>query len=127
MDSVCVAAHIQSVMPITISHPLGRVPTFPELQALARQHGVQLNGDAQSGDFQHPDGVSGNYSVAPDGGLRGQFAARILGKLAGTFLFVAGKAEVTITEKPFLLPEAVLKSKVAEGLAGFCAQFPTAP
>ena len=111
-------------MAITITHPLGRVPTFPELQALAKQHGVQLSGNGQAGEFQHPDGVTGNYVVERDGGLRGQFVGRVLGKLAGTFEFRTGTAEVTITEKPFLLPEPVLKAKLTEGLAGFCAQFP---
>jgi hypothetical protein len=116
-------------MPITVTHPLGRVPTFAELQALARQHQVQIIGHAQAGDFQHPAGeqpqVTGNYVFAPDGALHGEFMAHVLGKVAGTFAFTSGQAEITITAKPFLLPEPVLKSKLSEELEKFCAQFPT--
>ena len=111
-------------MPIIVAQPLGRVPTFPELKALASQHGVQLSGDASAGEFQHPAGVTGNYVVEAAGVLRGQFVGRILGKMTGTFVFKLGQAEVTITEKPFLLPEPILKSKLAEALTEFCAQFP---
>jgi hypothetical protein len=112
-------------MPFTVTHPLGRVPTFPELQALARQHGVQINGNEQAGEFQHPK-VTGNYVFEPNGDLHGDFISQALGKLAGTFVFMTGKAGITITEKPFLLPEAVLKSKLSGELERFCAQFPPA-
>ena len=115
-------------MPFTTTQPLGRVPTFPELQALARQHQVQINGSEQAGEFQHPDPeqpmVTGNYVFEPDGNLRGDFTGNILGKLAGTFAFMEGRAEVTITAKPFLLPEPVLKARLAGELEKFCAQFP---
>ena len=117
-------------MPFTVTQPLGCVPTFAELQKLAAQHGVQIQGDEQAGDFFHPDQeqpkVSGNYCFEPDGSLRGEFTANVLGKLAGTFAFQTGSAAVTITAKSFLLPEAVLKSKLSEALAGFCGQFPPA-
>ena len=119
-------------MPITVTLPLGRPPTFPELQELAGQHGVQLNGNELAGSFCHPNPeqprVTGNYVFEPNGDLHGDFTSRILGKLAGTFIFTTGKAEVTITEKPFLIPESVLKSKLAEGLKAFGGRFlPGAP
>ena len=117
-------------MPFTVTHPLGRVPTFPELQALARQHQVQINGNEQAGEFQHPDGeqpkVTGKYVFEPNGGLHGEFIGHALGKFAGTFVFMTGKAGITITEKPFLLPDAVLKAKLSGELERFCAQFPPA-
>jgi len=117
-------------MPFTITQPLGRVPTFPELQALAGWHEVRIDGTEQSGVFQHPGGaqpkVTGNYRFVADGGLHGQFTGQVLGKLAGTFAFVPGQAEITITEKPILLPEAVVKSKLAAELEKLCAQFPPA-
>ena len=117
-------------MPFTVTQPMGRVPTYPELQSLAREHEVQINGDAQAGDFHHPDAekpkVTGNYTFEPNGDLRGEFVGHILGKLTGSFVFRTGKAEITITAMPFLLPEAVLKSKLTEGLAEFCSQFPSA-
>ncbi len=117
-------------MPFTVTQPLGRVPTFAELQSLSGQHGVLIHGDERAGEFFHPDReqprVNGNYRFESDGGLRGEFTGNYLGKLAGTFVFRTGTAEITITAKPFLLPEAVLKAKLAEALAGFCAQFPSA-
>jgi hypothetical protein len=115
-------------MPFTVTHPLGRLPTFPELQALARQHEVQINGNELAGGFCHPDQehpkVKGNYTFEQNGEIRGDFTSHLIGKLTGRFVFMTGKAEITIAEKPFLLPEAVLKSKLSEGLKGFCAKFP---
>lgn len=114
-------------MPFTVTQQLGRPPTFPELQALARQHEVQINGSEQAGSFHHPDPeqprVKGHYSFEPDGEIRGDFTSNIVGKLVGTFVFKTGTAEVSITEKPFLLPESVLKSKLAGALKEFCAKF----
>ena len=116
-------------MPFTVTQPLGRPPTFPELQALARQHEVQINGDELAGGFCHPDPehpkVKGNYNFEPNGDIRGDFTSHVLGKLAGSFVFATGKAEVTIVEKPFLISEAVLKSKLSEAKKEFCVKFPT--
>ena len=114
-------------MPFTVSQPLGRLPTFPELQALAGQHNVHINGDDRAGGFCHPDPkhpkVEGNYTFESNGDLRGDFRGLVLGKLAGTFVLTAGKAEVTVIEKPFLLPEAVLQSTLSVVLKDFCARF----
>jgi hypothetical protein len=115
-------------MAFIVTQPLGRVPTLAELQALAAQNGVQIHGGELAGEFFHPDReqpkVNGNYRFESDGCLSGKFTGNVLGKLAGTFVFRAGSAEVVITAKPFLLPEAVLKSKLTGTLADFCAQFP---
>jgi hypothetical protein len=115
-------------MSFTVTQPLRRPPTFPELQALAGQHEVQINGNEHAGDFCHPDSgqpkVNGNYTFELNGDIRGDFTSHVLGKLAGIFIFTTGKAEVTITEKPFLIPEAALKSKLSEALKEFCAKFP---
>jgi hypothetical protein len=115
-------------MPFTVTQPLGRPPTFPELQELAKQHEVQIHGNAQAGGFHHPNPeqpkVKGNYAFEPNGDIRGDFTGHIIGKLAGIFAFKTGTAEITITEKPFLIPEAVLKSKLSEALKEFCAKFP---
>jgi hypothetical protein len=69
--------------------------------------------------------VKGNYTFEPNGDIHGKFAGDVLGKLAGSFVFTTGKAEITITEKPFLLPEAVLKSTLSVVLKDFCAKFPS--
>jgi hypothetical protein len=50
----------------------------------------------------------------------------VLGTITGAFIFLAGKAEVTVTRKPFVMPEGTLKSQLLEGLKEFCAKFPPA-
>ena len=115
-------------MSFTVTHPLGKPPTFPELQALARRHEVQISGNEQAGDFCHPNPeqpkIKGSYAFDPNGDIHGDFTGQFIGKLNGTFILTTGKAEVTIAEKPFLLPETVLKSKLSDALKEFCAQFP---
>ena len=127
-----------AIMPFTVTQPLGRPPTFPELQELARQHKVQIDGNELAGGFCHPDPeqpkVKGNYAFEPNGDLRGDLTVReglwpfvaglVFGKLAGTFVFTTGKAEIAIIEKPFLIPEAVLKTMLSKALKEFCARFP---
>ncbi len=114
-------------MSFTVTQPLGRVPTFTELQALAGQHDVHVRGNELAGDFCHPNPeqpkVTGNYTLEPNGDVHGDFAAQVMGKLTGTFVFTTGKAEVTINERPFLLPETMLKSKLSVVLKDFCAKF----
>ena len=116
-------------MAFTVTHQLGRPPTFPELQELASQFDVQIDGNELAGGFCHPDPeqpkVKGNYTFEQNGDLRGDFTSHVMGKLTGTFEFTTGNAGITITEKPFLLPEAVLKSKLSEALKEFCAKFTT--
>ncbi len=116
-----------AAVPFTVTQPLGRPPTFSELQALAGQHDVQIHGNERAGDFCHPNPeqpkVKGNYTFEPNGDFRGDFTGHIIGKLTGTFVFTTGKAEITVTERPFLLPESVLKSTLSGALKEFCARF----
>jgi hypothetical protein len=117
-------------MSFTITQPLERLPTFAEIQKLAGQHDVQLRGNEQAGDFCHPDAkqpkVTGRYTFGPNGEIGGDFNVNVMGKLAGCFALTAGKVEVTITEKPFLLPEAVLKSTLSAALREFCTKIESA-
>ena len=114
-------------MPFTVTQSLGRPPTFPELQVLAKQYDVHIHGNELTGDFCHPNPeqpkVKGNYVFEPKGDIRGDFAGHVMGNLTGTFVLTTGKAEITITEKSFLLPEAVLKSTLSLALKEFCAKF----
>ena len=114
-------------MSLTITEPLQRLPGFSELKALAQQHHLQFNGDDSTGDFCHPDAehpkVTGHYTVESQGDIHGDFTAHGMGKVAGTFAITEGKAEVTITEKPFLIPDALLKSSLSAALKEFCARF----
>lgn len=115
-------------MPFTVTQPLGRPPAFSELQALAKQYDVHIHGNELTGDFCHPNPeqpkVKGNYVFGPNGDVRGDFTGHVMGNLTGTFVLMTGKAGITITEKPFLLPEAVLKSTLSLALKEFCAKFP---
>jgi hypothetical protein len=116
-------------MPFTVTHPLGKRPTFPELLDLASQHKVQINGNEATGDFCHPEPehpkVKGTYIFEHNGDIHGEFTSHVLGKLTGKFTLATGQAGVTINEKPFLLPEAVLKSRLAAALKEFSGKFPS--
>jgi len=95
-------------MPLTITQQLGRCPTFAELQALAGQHDVRINGNESAGEFYHPNSnqpkVTGHYAFEPNGDIRGDFAGHFMGKL---------------------LPEALLKSTLSLALKDFCDKFTT--
>ena len=82
---------------------------------LAEQNFVRLNGNERTGTFSS-QGVEGNYEFGEDN-IRGKFAGR---GVTGEFSFEIGKAAVTITDKPFWLPEALLKQKIMEGLDTLC-------
>jgi hypothetical protein len=49
--------------------------------------------------------------------MRGTFAGH---GVKGEFSFEIGKATVTINQKPFWLPEMLLKAKITEGLNSLC-------
>ena len=56
--------------------------------------------------------MDGDYKFVEDG-IHGKFAGH---GITGEFSFEVGKAAVTITGKPFWMPEMLLKQKIAEGL-----------
>ena len=78
---------------------------------LAEQNGVCITGDERTGSFSG-HGMEGDYKFSDDG-IHGKFAGH---GVTGTFSFEIGKAAVTITDKPFWMPEKLLKQKIAEGL-----------
>jgi hypothetical protein len=114
-------------MPFAITESLERLPTFAEIKTLAGQHDVRINGNERAGEFWHPNSeqpkVTGHYAFDRRGDLHGDFSGNVMGILAGHFALTTGKIEVTITVKPFLLPEAVLKSTLSTALKEFCAKF----
>jgi hypothetical protein len=78
---------------------------------LAEQNHVRVTGNEHTGSFSGR-GVEGDYEVGADG-IHGSFAGH---GVTGEFSFEIGKAAVTITDKPFWLPEKLLKQKITEGL-----------
>jgi hypothetical protein len=62
--------------------------------------------------------VEGNYECGEDG-IQGRFAGH---GVTGDFSFEPGKVAVTITDKPFWLPEMLLKQKITAGLDTFCTE-----
>ena len=82
---------------------------------LAERYHVCLTGNERTGSFSCR-GVEGDYEVGEDG-IHGKFAGH---GAKGEFSFEIGKAAVTITDKPFWLPEMLLKQKIAEGLDTLC-------
>ena len=78
---------------------------------LAEQNHVRVTGNEHTGSFSC-GGVEGDYQFGEDG-IHGKFAGH--GNM-GQFSFEIGKAAVTITDKPFWLPEMLLKQQITEGL-----------
>ena len=74
-----------------------------------------LTGNERTGSFSCR-GVEGDYEFGEDG-IRGTFAGH---GVKGAFSFEVGKAAVTITDKPFWLPEMLTKQKIEEGLDTLC-------
>ena len=98
-------------MSFTIIKNLEQLPSYPMLCKLAEQNSVRVTGNERAGLFSGR-GVEGDYQFGEDG-IHGKFAGH---GIAGEFSFEVGKATVTITDKPFWMPEMLLKQKVAEGL-----------
>jgi hypothetical protein len=78
---------------------------------LAEQNRVCITGDEHTGLFSGR-GVEGDYQFGEDG-IHGKFAGH---GANGEFSFEIGNASVTVINKPFWMPEMLLKQKVAEGL-----------
>jgi len=82
---------------------------------LAEQYHLRLTGGEHTGAFSSR-GVEGKYEFS-EAGIRGTFAGH---RVTGEFSFEIGKAAVTITAKPFWLPEMLLKQKITEKLEILC-------
>jgi len=102
-------------MSFTVTTNPKQPPSYSMLCKLADQNHVGIIGNERTGSFSGR-GVEGAYESG-EHGIRGTFAGH---GVAGEFSFEMGKAEITITEKPFWLPEALLKNKIAEGLHKLC-------
>ena len=85
------------------------------LRKLAEQNQVKITGNKNAGSFSSRV-AEGDYKF-DEGGLHGKISGR---GIAGRFSFKSGRAVITITDKPFWLPETLLKRKIAEGLDAFC-------
>jgi hypothetical protein len=104
-------------MSFTITRNLEQLPSYSRLCELAEQNHVQVTGNEQNGSFSC-HGVEGDY-VFGEGGIRGKFAGH---GVTGEFSFETARAVVAITDKPFWLPEILLKEKIAEGLDTLCSK-----
>ena len=102
-------------MSFTIIKDLEQPPSYPVLCKLAEQNQVCVTGNEHTGSFSG-HGMEGDYEVGEEV-IHGKFAGH---GLAGAFSFEIGKAAVTITDKPFWLPEALLKQKITKGLDTLC-------
>ena len=98
-------------MSFTIIKNLERLPSYSMLCKLAEQYHVSITGNEQRGSFSS-QGLEGGYEFAEDG-IHGKFAGH---GVTGEFFFEIGKVTVTGIEKPFWLPEMLLKQKIGEGL-----------
>ena len=102
-------------MSFTITRNLEQIPSYPVLCNLAEQNHACLTGNERTGSFSFR-GLEGDYEFGEDN-IHGTFAGH---GAKGEFSFEIGKAAVTITDKPFWLPEMLLKQKITEGLDTLC-------
>ena len=102
-------------MSFTITRNLEQRPSYAMLCKLAEQNHVHVTGNERTGSFSS-QGVEGNYEFGEDR-IQGTFAGR---GVKGEFSFEIGQAAVTIIDKPFWLPEVLMKQKIAEGLDTLC-------
>lgn len=101
-------------MSFTITRKLEQLPSYPMLCKLAGQNHVHLTGDERTGSFSGRGGA-GTYEFDQTR-IHGKFAGH---GVTGEFSFEIGTATVTVTDKPFWLPEMLLKQKITEGLDRF--------
>jgi hypothetical protein len=102
-------------MSFTITKQFEQLPSWLMLCGLAEQNHVLVSGDERVGSFSGRS-LEGNYTFG-EGDLHGRF---VVHGVAGEFSFETGKAAVTIVKRPFWLPEALLKHKIAAGLDTLC-------
>jgi len=102
-------------MSFTITRNLEQLPSYPMLRKLAGQNHISVTGDERTGSFAGR-GVTGDYEFAEDR-IHGKFGGH---GITGEFSITSGRAAVTITDKPFWLPETLLKQKITDGLDRFC-------
>jgi hypothetical protein len=101
-------------MSFTIAREVGQLPSYTMLCKLAEDNHVRLTGNELAGSFSG-GGVEGHYEFT-ENGISGTFLGH---KLAGHFSFAIGTVTVTVKDKPFWLPEALVKQKIADGLDTF--------
>jgi len=98
-------------MSFTITRKLEQLPSYSMLCKLAGQNHICVTGNEHAGSFSSR-GVEGNYKFGEDC-IRVTFGGR---GVTGEFSCESGRAAVTITDKPFWLPEVFLKQKITEWL-----------
>jgi hypothetical protein len=112
-------------IPFTVTEPLGRVPTFLELQPYANQFGIEMNGNETAGVIKHSK-ATGKYAIEKNGEIRGDFTGQyLLITLSGEFGVATGKAEITVTHGNMSakLAAGKLRSEISKALKIFCAKF----
>ena len=109
-------------MSFTITRNLEQLPSYSMLRKLAEQNHICVTGNERAGSFTFRGGV-GAYEFAEDR-IHSTFAGH---GVTGALSFEIGKAALTITDKPFWLPEMLLKQKMTEGLDALCVELASPP
>jgi hypothetical protein len=111
IDEVLHSTKSSLKMSFTITRSLELLPSYSTLYKLAEENQVRVIGNEHAGLFSGR-GVEGDYQFS-EGGVQGKFSGH---GVTGEFSFAIGNSTVTVIEKPFWLPESLLKRKIAEGL-----------
>ena len=109
-------------MAFTITRKIARLPSYSMLRKLAGQNHIHITGSERTGSFSCR-GVTGDYEFG-EAGIGGKFTGH---GVKGEFSFGVGEVVVTVTDKPFWLPEMLLKQKITAGLDTFCNELLGSP
>jgi hypothetical protein len=98
-------------MSFTITKRLEQLPSYSALCKLAVENQISVVGDEHTGSFSG-QGLQGDYQFG-ERSMKGKFSSH---GVRVEFGIENGEAAVSVIEKPFWLPESLLKRKIEDGL-----------
>jgi hypothetical protein len=102
---------------LTLPYTGPHLPTLPQLTPVAARLGVTFQGDPTQGSYRGP-GVDGAYHFLPEC-ITGTFAGH---GVRGDFSWELQHLRITVSQKPFFVPEALLRERVTAGFAALCRE-----
>ena len=105
---------------LTLPYTEPRLPNLPQLEPVAARLGVTFHGDPMQGTYRGP-GVDGDYRFQPER-ITGTFAGY---GVRGDFSWESTHLTITVSEKPFFIPESLIRARVAAGFDELCRELRT--
>ena len=102
---------------LTLPYSAPRLPTLPQLEAVAARLGVSFQGNPTQGCYRGP-GMDGAYHFLPEC-ITGTFAGH---GVRGDFSWELQHLRITVSEKPFFVPESLVRARVTAGFDALCRE-----